>query len=320
MGISVLLPTYNNSKYIYQSVCSILNQTYKDFELLIIDDGSSDNTVQIIKSIKDSRIRLICHEKNLGLGETLNQGLQISGYPLVARMDGDDISMPDRFKCQLEYLRIHPDVDVLSSKYAVLIGNKIRYVVNTSEHHDKIREKLVLHSEINHSGLIYKKDIILKYGGYKNIYIEDYELWLRLKDKIVFGNVQKVLLIKRYHDNAISQQLENKNRSAYVLTEQYYNNLEHEFGLKNINVYKGWREYFYGDKKTARFYFNKLNLRILINPRILSAYLTTFLSEKNFKAFKELRLRLRINYALKFFRKEFTNLRNFLKDFLNQSA
>ena len=311
--ISVLLPTYNNSKYVFPAVTSIINQTYKDFEFLIIDDGSTDNTVEIIKSFSDSRIRLICRDKNRGLGDTLNEGLKLSRYPLVARMDGDDISTPDRFERQLEYLNKNPEVDILSSKYAVLIGNKIRYIVDTAESHNKIKERLALHSDIIHSGLIYKKDKILRYGGYKNIPIEDFELWLRLKDKVVFGNVPEVLLIKRYHREAISQQLEIKNQSAYNYLEPFYNNPENEFGIRQKNDYYGWREYFYGDKKMARKYFRFARFRIFTNPRILTAFIVTFIGYPQFSSFKELRLKFRLLYLLMYFKKSNIEIRRYLK-------
>jgi glycosyltransferase involved in cell wall biosynthesis len=315
MSISVLLPTYNNSKFIFAAVKSILEQTYKNFELLIIDDGSTDNTVEVIKSFKDSRIRLICHDKNQGLGGTLNHGLELSEYALVARMDGDDISLPERLECQLEYLRKNPRVDILSCRYAVLVNNKIRYFFDAPEHHAEIKKRLALHSEIIHSGVIYKKETILSLEGYKNIPIEDFELWLRIKDKMVFGNVPQILLIKRYHDEAISQQLEIKCRSAYEYLEPYYYNLQTEFGIKNSFLYKGWREYFYGNKKKAMMYFLKLKFHLFYHPKVFVALLFTYLGENQFIYMKELRLRFRINYYLRYFQRDLRKIRIFLKYF-----
>lgn len=112
--ISVLMPAYNAEKYIKEAIESILNQTFSNFEFIIIDDGSIDATEEIIKSFKDSRIVYIKNEKNLGLIKTLNKGISIARGEFIARMDSDDISMPQRFELQLDVFKKYKGVDIVN--------------------------------------------------------------------------------------------------------------------------------------------------------------------------------------------------------------
>ena len=118
--ISVLMPVYNCSKYIYNSTISILNQTFSDFELIIIDDCSTDNTVDILKKFNDERIVLIVKQKNTGITNSLNYALDIAKSKYIARMDGDDISNIDRLEKQYEFMEGHPDVVMCGGGYEVI--------------------------------------------------------------------------------------------------------------------------------------------------------------------------------------------------------
>ena len=113
--ISVVMPAYNAENYIREAIDSILAQTFRDFEFLIIDDGSTDHTVEIIRSYSDSRIRLYQNERNMGVAATLNRGLDLARGEYIARMDADDISLPERFAKQAAYMDAHPDVAVCGS-------------------------------------------------------------------------------------------------------------------------------------------------------------------------------------------------------------
>ena len=111
--LSVIMPAYNAEKYIGEAIESILNQTFTDFEFIIIDDGSSDHTADIIKGFHDERIRFIQNEKNSGVANTLNKGLELSQGEYIARMDADDISLPARFEKQVAFMEANPDVAVV---------------------------------------------------------------------------------------------------------------------------------------------------------------------------------------------------------------
>lgn len=316
--ITVLMPTYNVSQYVGQAIRSILDQTYDDFEFLIIDDCSNDDTVERIKSFRDRRIRLIENDKTQGISDMLNIGLNEASNELIARMDGDDISFPTRFEKQLAYLKANLQADVISSDYAMFDDNKILYTVKAAERHADIRKRLALHSEIMHPAAMFKKRVITDNNGYRNIKIEDYELWLRIKDNVAFGNVPEVLLLKRYRRDSLSLNNEEKKSAVYEYTGVYFDNLNEHFGIidKEVNIYKGWREYFYGNKKKARKYFLKSPLIFLTSTRAIAAFFSTFLNEKNFEKFKELRIRFRLNYIFGYFsednrlaRKQLRNIR-----------
>ncbi len=113
--VTVLMSVYNGEKYLREAIDSILNQTFKDFEFLIIDDGSTDSSADIIRSYTDFRIRLIQNEKNIGLTRSLNKGLKLAKGEYIARMDVDDISLPIRFEKQVSFLDKYEDVKLVGS-------------------------------------------------------------------------------------------------------------------------------------------------------------------------------------------------------------
>ncbi|MDD8017704.1 MAG: glycosyltransferase [Bacteroidota bacterium] len=309
--ISILLPTYNDASVLRQSINSMLNQTYKDYELLILDDGSADNTLEIVSSFYDSRIRYI-KLAHRGITETLNSGLQQARYNIIVRMDAGDLSLPDRLEKQLEHYVKLPQNTIVSCRYAVF-DKKIRYTVPVSTKSDAIKKRLALHADFAHSSVMYNKEFILSFGGYKNVPLEDYDLWLRTKNSAEFYIVDKILLLIEYTSgrlstNNILQNYENH----YALQENYYKDLDTEFGILKIKekiAFRGWREYFYGDKKRARHYWKKLALFILISPRIIAALLFTYLPDTVFLFLKEFRIKFRLLYFYNYFSQENIYLR-----------
>lgn len=117
--ISVIMPVFNGEKYLHEAIKSILSQTFDDYEFLIINDGSIDNTRNIIESYRDDRIRIIDNEINQGLASSLNKGIGLSRGVYIARMDADDVSFPERFKRQIEFLQLHPEIDLLGCRAVV---------------------------------------------------------------------------------------------------------------------------------------------------------------------------------------------------------
>lgn len=114
-AISVLMPVYNSEKYLNEAIESILNQTFVDFEFIIINDASNDNSENIIESYQDSRIKYFKNEKNLGVAKTLNKGLKLAQGKYIARMDSDDISLPERLYKQFKFMEVYNDIDVCGS-------------------------------------------------------------------------------------------------------------------------------------------------------------------------------------------------------------
>ena len=205
--VTVLLPVYNGERFLRKAIESILNQTFSDFELLIIDDGSSDSTLNIIQSYSDPRIRLFQNNKNLGLIATLNKGLSLAKGKYIARMDADDISHPSRLAKQFAYLSRHPEVGVLGAAVQIIDDNE-----NTSDKlrfptgHEVIRWHLCFSDPIVHPSVMIRRGFVNKVGGYNSdvLHTEDYDLWRRLSNVTRLNNLNDVLLFLRRHKNSIS--------------------------------------------------------------------------------------------------------------------
>ena len=302
--ISVILPVYNNASTIKNAVMSILNQSFKDFELLIIDDGSTDDLKVLINKIKDKRISY--HKiEHAGLGGAINYGLSISRHNLIARMDSDDIAHPNRFEKQFKFIKENPEADIVSCHYAVFVKDKIVYTVRPAGDHCSIRKNLLLYSDIIHSGVIYNKNIFEEVNPFPSQPFEDYSVWLKYKDRFRFAVVPEILMY--YRLNAFSYSRENileKYKLHYKIQDEYYSDEGiAKFSLNETEklYYRGFREYFYGDKNLARKYWNKLGLNILSKPRVIIAYILTFMSVKFVTCFKESRVKLRLIYIVEYF-------------------
>ena len=197
--VTVLLPVYNAKSYIADAVHSILQQTYRNFELLIIDDGSTDGSGEILKKLStvDSRIRLYQHE-NRGLIATLNEGLQLCRTELVARMDADDIALPTRLEKQREFLLQHERVAVCGTAMQFLETGTIRAAM----HGEPQSIELLFHNTVYHPTVMYRRSIILQVGGYSTAFpcAEDYGLWVTLAQAgYAIDNLPEVLLKYRMH-------------------------------------------------------------------------------------------------------------------------
>lgn len=194
--ITVLMPVYNAERYLRQSIESILTQSYQSFEFLIINDGSTDNSEKIINSYKDERIRYIKNEKNLKLIATLNKGIDLAQGDYIARMDADDIALPDMLSNAMQGFSDAPYSAVVNQRDYEMNDEgtkfwKRRFFVYLKN--DELRFSQLFSTQILHPGIVIKTDILRKYR-YRNepstLHREDFDLWRRLlKD----GNYVKVL-------------------------------------------------------------------------------------------------------------------------------
>lgn len=203
--VTVLMPVYNCESYIKESLESVLNQTFRNFEILIIDDSSTDGTVSIIKSFKDNRIKLIEKAVNTGYTRSLNIGLKIAKGEYIARMDGDDISLLNRFEEQVNFLEENLDVVLCGTQFEIIGGCKI----DVPEKNEEIKLALLESNCIAHPSVMFRKSAIQKHSLWYDSKMEpaeDYDLWVRLIRIGKFHNLQKVLLRYRVHNNQVSQQ------------------------------------------------------------------------------------------------------------------
>lgn len=203
--ITVLMPVYNCELYIKDALESILSQTYVDFEFLIIDDASTDKTVSIIKSYRDSRIQLIEKPANSGYTNSLNQGLKLAKGQYIARMDGDDISLPERFARQVTYLEANPEIVLCGTSYEIM-GEEKRTLI--PESHDAIKLALLQSNCIAHPSVIIRRKTLEEFSIIYDTTkepAEDYALWVQLLGVGKLHNLQEVLLKYRMQNSSVSR-------------------------------------------------------------------------------------------------------------------
>lgn len=192
------MPVYNCELYVKDAVESILNQTFPDFELIIIDDRSTDSTIKIIKSYKDSRIKLIEKEQNTGLTNSLIHGVLIAKGEYIARMDGDDISLPERFQKQVSFLESNPKI-ILCGSAVEIIGKN--YISKYPSNHDMIKIQLCFNASFYHPTIMARRQVLVENNYNKDCEpAEDYELWTRIVTIGELANLDEVLVHYRIHD------------------------------------------------------------------------------------------------------------------------
>lgn len=212
MQVTVLMPAFNAGHYIAEAIESVLSQTYSDFELIIINDGSTDNTQSVIENYaqKDKRIQIISHP-NIGMGASLNEGLNLANNEWIIRMDADDVMMPNRIERQLNFVNQHPDLAV-SASLVYYINEKGKVIgKNSSELKNPQYFQSYLKSNeligFHHPGVIMRKDVVMSVYGYRPQFwpADDIDLWNRIAERGDLVLLQQEYLLKyRIHDTAIS--------------------------------------------------------------------------------------------------------------------
>jgi len=207
--ISVLLSVFNNEQYIHESICSVLCQTFGDFELIIIDDASTDRTPEILASFDDPRIRIHKNSSNLGLTRSLNIGLELCKGKYIARVDSDDISHPDRFARQVDFFENHPNIGVLGTNYERITsdGTHTGMVCTHRSDWELVHWLLNFENPISHPTVCMRTNLIKQVGGYDEDFrfTQDYDLWGRLAKITFMANLPETLLYYRSgHENQIS--------------------------------------------------------------------------------------------------------------------
>ncbi|UII30950.1 glycosyltransferase [Fulvivirga ulvae] len=232
MKVSVILPVFNSAATIKRAIDSILAQTFKDFELIVVNDGSTDNTQSIVTelAIADNRIKCY-HLTHGGIARALNFGIKMCNSKYIARMDADDTSYPDRLQLQFDYLEKHPEAGLVSGlvKY---IGdaskNKgyLKYVewINGVTEPQQIALKRFIESPFAHPSVFFRRKLIHKFGGYSEANVpEDYELWLRwLHHDVSMHKIDKVLLNWYDSSGRLSRTTGNYSSENFYKVKAYY--------------------------------------------------------------------------------------------------
>jgi glycosyltransferase involved in cell wall biosynthesis len=243
--VTVLMPVYNGEKYLREAIDSILNQTFTDFEFLIIDDGSTDDSLKIIEfySNKDSRIKTVINDQNKGIVFSLNRGIKLTKSKYIARMDADDIAFPDRFNKQVEFLENHNKISILGTNMLIIDQDlKILSKTCVPTHSEVITWNLLFLNVIAHPTVMIRNTFFQEIGNYSFSFphVEDYELWLRAKDKYQFANLSEPLLYYRNHNYNIGNIYQNSQQdSALSLSCLYISQLLKEpINSKDVEMLK----------------------------------------------------------------------------------
>ena len=204
--VSVLLPAYNAASSLDAAVRSVLRQSFADFELMIVDDGSTDGTASLLAGYSDPRIRIVRNSTNRGLVAALNYGIELARGKYVARMDADDVAYRRRLERQLAFLEHHPDVGICGTWFRA-IGDGRRTQVRTPTTHDEIAATLFFRSPFGHPTVVFRRSFLnasqLRYSDDAQ-HAEDFDLWVRARGQTQFSNIPEYLLDYRIHTAQIS--------------------------------------------------------------------------------------------------------------------
>lgn len=239
--VSVVITAYNAEKFIHETIESVLAQTYQDFECLVIDDGSTDRTAAIVESFSDPRIRLIRLAINKGVSHAANTGIQEAKGVYIARIDSDDLMVPERLETQVAFLDAHPEVGVCGTWFELFSDAK-RTIKRYATSNNAIRAWMLFINPIAQPSVCLRADVIKQEIGPYDPTIpsaEDLDLWMRLLPKTSFANLPHVLTRYRRHANSITQ-------SRRELTLQYTaharKRLFETFGLKLSDAEQAFHE------------------------------------------------------------------------------
>lgn len=230
------MPVYNGQTYLREAIDSILNQSFTDFEFIIINDGSKDETATILKTYSDSRIVIVHNEQNLGLIASLNKGITLAKSELIARMDADDIALPERLENQYNYFKKHSDCNIVGGNHNNLHEGKITKITNTYSS-GQLKSILLFATCFIHPCVMFKKSEFTYYN-HDYLHVEDYELWTRLALQSELGHCEYPLIIYRSHANQISQLHKSVQlASSASIRETYLKALGFQFTEKELQTH-----------------------------------------------------------------------------------
>lgn len=205
--VTVLMSVYNGMPYLPKAINSILNQTYDQLELLVIEDGSTDGSLQYLQSINDVRLRLEINNENLGMAASLNRGLLLARGAYIARLDADDIALPNRIETQLHFMKNNKEVELCGSFAQVISANEDGlFLWKQAIAPLEIRWKMLFKNPFIHSAVMFRKETVLRNSiKYKNLSgTEDYQLWSEILKYGEGINLDQVLIQYRRHDKSMT--------------------------------------------------------------------------------------------------------------------
>lgn len=239
--VSILMPVYNTAPYLCEAIDSMLSQTFTDFELIVLDDCSPDNAEAILDTYDDSRIIRYRGEKNVGLSNVLNVGIGMAQGKYIARMDSDDISMPNRLKVQVDYLETHPEIDLVSVGMQ-LFGSKEEVWIRDLNP-EKVKINALFHSPVLHASSMLRKESFEKHGLHyrqEMVPAEDYDLWTRaLLKGLKLVNLPEVQYKYRLHPTQATLQTNKTSIKSREVQTAYLKGALPSLSTKNIESFPG---------------------------------------------------------------------------------
>lgn len=277
--VSVIIPAYNSEKFICESIESVLKQTFKHYEIIIIDDGSNDNTKNKIERFKESINYL--YQNNLGPSVARNSGLKVARGQYIAFLDADDIWLPNKLELQVEFLDRNPDIGLVSCD-ALAFNEQNVLIASMSKERNLysgwVFERLLRENFLNTDNVLIRKQVFKDVGMFNEVlkFCEDYDLWLRIANKYRIGYIDKILTKYRIHTSNRSGQ----NKKDVIFTHlnlmlKYLKeskiSLLHKIYIISFAYYKaGYNLMAIDSKREAR---NKFIVSIIMNPFLNKAYL-----------------------------------------------
>ncbi len=253
--VSVVMPAFNSEKWIAEAVGSILSQTLRDLELIVVDDGSADATAEVVSGIHDSRIKLIRLARNSGSAVARNRAIEIARGEFVALMDSDDIALPHWLERQVGYLRQNPDCG-LRGAWIRAFGAR-EGIWTCYEHHDHIKADLLFRCGMNQNTVVFRRELMnslrLKYDDNFDV-AQDYEFWTRCIDCMRFSNAQEVLVNYRIHENNVSIRKKRKSFSnAQEIRRRQLNKIGISATQPELDIHRTLGEYGPSGPRTLTF-------------------------------------------------------------------
>ncbi|RKE49212.1 glycosyltransferase family 2 protein [Sphingobacterium detergens] len=221
--VTVLMAAYNSERYISQAIKSILNQTYANFELLIIDDGSTDGTIEQINTFDDNRIKLLQNENNQGVVYTRNRAIEEAIGEFIAIMDSDDIATPNRLEILLNKFNKQPQLALIGSHASIIDsnGHLTGQQIKVETDPQLLRYRLFFGNSFAHSSVMIRTSVFREFGGYRLPLAEDYDLFLRISTKYPVLNLDEALLLYREHPMGISKKFAVELDNQLILIKEH---------------------------------------------------------------------------------------------------
>jgi len=240
--VTVLMPVYNAKPYLREAIDSILQQTYRNFEFIIINDGSTDTSEEIIKSYHDPRIKYYKNPSNLKLIATLNKGFDLASGKYIARMDADDISLPSRIQLQVELMEKDEAIGLSGTWFDTFKGNEVVGSARYAPDHATICFNHFYQIHLSHGTCMFRVSVLKKHALYFNpefSHAEDYELWGRISMVTKLANIQQVLYKVRQHDDEVSVKYADVQKAnSYRVKTWLFNYIGVDIGHEELDLFQ----------------------------------------------------------------------------------